>query len=227
VGTETQNLGLDRFAKGVNYVFPVNTVLQPDEYLVLASDEHYFNLRYGFFPFGVYSGQLDNGGEQIVLLNASGDTLISFRYNDKQPWPEFADGEGYSLVLANIGLNPDYNNPASWRASKKINGNPGGNDVSVRPERNLSLPEKFVLLQNYPNPFNSRTIISFEVPQKALVSITVFNVLGQELKTLVNQEFVAGRHVIKWEADDFSNGVYFICMKTDQYQHVIKVALIK
>ena len=227
VGTETQSLGLDHFAEGINFLFPVNTILHPGEYLVLASDAHYFNLRYGFSSFGVYSGQLDNGGEQIVLLDASGDTLISFRYNDKQPWPESADGEGYSLVFANPGLNPDYNNPANWRASKKINGNPGGNDLSVQPGKDRSLPEKFFLLQNYPNPFNSRTNISFEVSQKALVSITVFNVLGQEIKTLVNQEFITGRYIFNWEAGNFSNGVYFIFMKTNQYQHVIKVALIK
>ncbi|MBN1466340.1 CotH kinase family protein, partial [candidate division KSB1 bacterium] len=76
-GSETQNLSLARFIKGINYLFPANTILRPDNYLVLASEKNYFTLRYGFSPFGVYSGQLDNGGEQIVLLDASGDTLIS------------------------------------------------------------------------------------------------------------------------------------------------------
>lgn len=154
-------------------------------------------------------------------------TLISFRYDDKQPWPESADGAGYSLVLANMGLNPDYDNAASWRASTKIHGDPGVRDLSERHDKDLSLPEKFVLLQNYPNPFNSRTIISFEVSQKALVSIAVFNVLGQKLKTLVQQEFMPGHHVVEWDASDFSDGVYFIRLKTDHCQRVIKAALIK
>jgi hypothetical protein len=226
-GSATQNLGMVRFDKGIHYIFPVNTIIQPDEYLVLASDNHYFNLRYGFSPFGTYSGQLDNGGERIVLLDASGDTLISFRYYDKQPWPESADGDGYSLVLETTGLNPDYDNPANWRASEKIHGEPGVRNVSVRDDKDISLPQKFALMQNYPNPFNSETIISFAVPQKALVSISFFNVMGQELKTLVHREFMPGHHVIEWDAGAFSDGVYFIRMKTNQYQSVIKAVLIK
>jgi hypothetical protein len=226
-GGETQNLGLYRFVRGVNYVFPVNTILHPNEYLVMASDAHYFNLRYGFFPFGTYSGQLDNGGERIVLLDASGDTLISFRYNDKKPWPESADGGGYSLVLEKTGLNPDYDNPENWRASKKINGEPGVMNVSVRDDKDMSLPKEFALLQNYPNPFNSGTLISFDVPRKTSVSITLFNVLGQELETLVHREFMPGRHVIEWNAGAYSGGLYFIRMKTNKYQEVIKGVLIK
>jgi hypothetical protein len=226
-GPTAQNLGMARFVRGVNYGFPVNTILHPDEYLVLASDRHYFYLRYGFSPFGTYSGQLDNGGEQIVLLDASGDTLISFRYDDKRPWPESTDGEGFSLVLENTGLDPDYDNAANWRASKKIHGEPGIRNVSVRHDNEMSLPEDYALMQNYPNPFNSVTIISFVLPQKAFVSITLFNVLGQELKTLVHRELLPGRHVIEWDAGAFSDGLYFIRMKTNQYQSIIKGVLIK
>jgi hypothetical protein len=63
--------------------------------------------------------------------------------------------------------------------------------------------------------------------QKAFVSITLFNVLGQELVTLVHRELLPGRHVIEWDAGAFSDGLYFICMKTDPYQRVIKGVLIK
>jgi hypothetical protein len=208
-GTELQNLSLARFVKGVNYVFPANTVLQPNEYLVLASDEHYFGLRYGFSPFGAFGGQLDNGGERIALVDASGDTLISFRYNDKPPWPESADGEGYSLVLAHIGLSPDYDNPASWRASQSIHGDPGGKIVSVLHDKDISLPANFGLLQNYPNPFNSNTTISFSLPSKSYVVLEVFDVIGREVATLVNEELAAGNYHRQWNASNISSGVYF------------------
>ena len=209
VGTETQNLGLARFVKGVNYVFPANTILRPYEYLVLASDEHYFNLRYGFSPSGAYSGQLDNGGERIVLLDSSGDTLISFHYDDKLPWPESADGGGYSLVLAHIGLNPDYDNAANWRASQKIHGEPGVRIVSVRHDNVMSQPAKFALLQNYPNPFNPSTAISFSLPSKSYVQLKVFDMMGREVATLVNEELAAGNHSRQWNASNISSGVYF------------------
>jgi hypothetical protein len=228
VGTETQNLSLARFVKGVNYVFPANTILRPNEYLVLASDEHYFTLRYGFSPFGVYSGQLDNGGERIVLVDASGDTLISFRYDDKSPWPESADGDGYSLVLANIGLHPDYDNAASWYASKKIHGEPGLRNVSVRPDKDKSLPATFTLLQNYPNPFNSSTVISFSLPSKSLVQLKVFDVMGREVATLVNEQMAAGNHYHQWNVSNISSGVYFYRLTTNTgYTQTKKLLLLK
>jgi hypothetical protein len=227
-GTEAQNLSLARFVKGVNDVFPANTILRPAEYLVLASDEHYFSLRYGFSPFGAYSGQLDNGGERIVLVDASGDTLISFRYNDKLPWPESADGDGYSLVLANIGLNPDYDNPASWRASQQIHGDPGGRIVSVLHDKDISLPAKFGLLQNYPNPFNSNTTILFSLPSKSYVLLKVFDLMGREVATLVNGELAEGNHYLQWNASDVSSGVYFYRLGTNRgYIQTKKLLLLK
>jgi hypothetical protein len=227
IGTEAQNMGLDRFAKGFNYVFPSNTILRPDEYLVLASDAHYFNLRYGFSPFGIYSGQLDNGGERIVLLDAAGDTLISFRYNDKLPWPVSADSEGYSLVLINIRLNPDYDNPVSWRASQKIHGDPGGSIVSVHQGKDQSLPEKFILSQNYPNPFNSSTVISFSLPLKLLVLLKVFDIMGREVATLVNEELAAGNHYHQWNASNITSGVYFYQLKSGSFIDTKKLVLLR
>ncbi|MBN2088856.1 T9SS type A sorting domain-containing protein, partial [candidate division KSB1 bacterium] len=215
VGTETQNLSLARFIKGVNYVFPANTVLRPGEYLVLASDEYYFNHRYGFSPFGVYSGQLDNGGERIVLVDAAGDTLISFRYDDKSPWPESADGAGSSLVLNSLALHPDYNNAASWHASQKIHGEPGQKNVSVHADNEKSQPATFTLMQNYPNPFNSRTVISFSLPTKSKVRLKVFDMLGREVTILVNEELTAGTYNRQWNALEFVSGIYFYQLATN------------
>jgi hypothetical protein len=227
VGTETQNLSLARFVKGVNYVFPTNTVLRPDEYLVLASDEHYFSLRYGSSPFGAYSGQLDNGGERIVLLDASGDTLISFRYDDKPPWPESADGEGYSLVLAHMGLNPDYENAASWRASIKIHGDPGGRNVSVRQDKDLSRPEEFVLLQNFPNPFNSTTKITYSIPRNSLITLKVYNLLGQEVATLFDGMRQPGNYEAIFDGGELASSIYLYRLTANDFVETKKFILLR
>jgi hypothetical protein len=227
VGTETQNLSMARFTKGVNYIFPTNTILRPGEYLILVSDAHYFYMRYGFSPFASYSGQLDNGGEQIILLDASGDTLISFQYDDKQPWPEPADGKGYSLVLAHIGLNPDYDNVANWIASEKIHGDPGGKYVSVRPDIDISQPSKFALLQNYPNPFNSSTVISFNLPLRSSVLLKVFDIMGQEIATLINEELAAGNYSRQWNVSNISSGVYFYRLQCGSFTETKKLVLLR
>jgi hypothetical protein len=95
---------------------------------------------------------LDHGGAPTVLLDGSDDTLILLRYDDKSPRLQSADGKGCSLVHAHIGLNPDYDNAASWQASIKIRGDLGGRIVLGLHNRDVCHPEKSVLMQNYPNP---------------------------------------------------------------------------
>lgn len=74
--------------------------------------------------------------------------------------------------------------------------------------------DKFELFQNSPNPFNSSTIIKYHLPEKTTVKLKIFNIMGQEVKTLVNSDQSAGRHSIIWHGDNNSNsgvtsGVYF------------------
>jgi len=227
-GTETQNLSLDRFVKGVNYVFPVNTILRPNECLVLASDEHYFNFRYGFSPFGVYSGKLDNGGERIALLDASGDTLISFRYDDKQPWPEDADGKGYSLILQSTSIPPDYNNAASWCTSYQLHGSPGYIDTADVEDSRPFLPGEFILQQNYPNPFNSTTVISFGIECDCQVTLLVYDITGQQIACLAKKRpYTAGHYAFQWDAADLSSGIYLLSMLVGNVKRVIKLVHLK
>ena len=71
-------------------------------------------------------------------------------------------------------------------------------------------PEAYVLSQNYPNPFNPMTTISFNASNASLVTVKVYNVLGQEIKTLMNQELVEeGVHELRFDASALSSGVYF------------------
>ena len=78
---------------------------------------------------GMFRGDLENDGEQIVLQAADGSTIRDFTYNDKHPWPESADGDGYSMVLIAPRTNPDHRNPFNWRSSVDADGSPGGGDA--------------------------------------------------------------------------------------------------
>ena len=70
------------------------------------------------------------------------------------------------------------------------------------------LPEEFNLSQNYPNPFNPATLIKFALPGSAKVTLKIYNILGQEVKTLLNDNLNAGYHEAKWDALNLSSGVY-------------------
>ena len=79
------------------------------------------------------------------------------------------------------------------------------------------IPNKFMLSQNYPNPFNPNTQIRFSIPETELVSLIVFDVLGNEVATLVNEERPAGTYEIMWNAADLSSGVYLYQIKAGEF----------
>jgi photosystem II stability/assembly factor-like uncharacterized protein len=81
------------------------------------------------------------------------------------------------------------------------------------------MPGDFVLHQNYPNPFNPSTTISFDLPTRSQVTLKVFNVLGQEVATLVDGEVQAGRHRVLWNAPQNPSGVYFCRLTAHGTEH--------
>lgn len=132
---ELKNTGLSpldlsgiRFCNGISFSFPIQTILNPDEFIVLSSNQSHFIRRYDFTPFSEYEGLLDNTGERIILINAVNDTLFSICYQDRTPWPVAADGKGNSLVSDLINPIGDQNNPTAWQASLNIHGSPGKDD---------------------------------------------------------------------------------------------------
>ncbi len=101
-----------------------------------------------------------------------------------------------------------------------------GADV-VGVEETGTLPEAYALSQNYPNPFNPTTVISFAIPEQADVTLKVFNLLGQEVATLMNGVRTAGTHEVNFNASSLSSGVYFYTIKAGQFTSTKKMMLIK
>jgi hypothetical protein len=234
------NLSGFYFIDGVEYTFPARATINPEEFIVLASNENKFNDRYGFLPFGKFSGQLDNGGEKITLVTSSNDTVFSVKYNDKSPWPETADGGGYSLVTKEINPTGDLNDAMNWIASSAVNGSPGKDDpVSTDVKsKNSSLPEEFILSQNYPNPFNPVTRIKFSIPIGAYcsaggetplhwVTLKVYDVLGNLVAVLLNEEKPAGEYEVVIDGGKLSSGVYFYQLKSGSFTSTKKMLLLK
>ena len=89
-----------------------------------------------------------------------------------------------------------------------------------------------LLYQNYPNPFNPSTNIKFSMTQKAFVTITIYNVLGEEVTKLVNEEFSPGTYETTWDATNYPSGVYYykLAVSSEQltrYTETKKMVLIK
>lgn len=90
-----------------------------------------------------------------------------------------------------------------------------------------SVPTQFALEQNYPNPFNPTTMLSFAMPESGHVTLKVYNLLGQEVVTLVNEIRDAGQHSVSFNANDLSAGVYLYVMETGEFSSTKRMTLLK
>jgi hypothetical protein len=121
-----------QLTNGLAFTFPLGQRLAPSGTAVLVRNPAQFALRYPGVPVtGTYAGSLANGGERLTLVHADGRPLFSVAYRDAPPWPVAADGEGFSLVLADPNLPADPDDPARWRASARPGGSPGADDPPV------------------------------------------------------------------------------------------------
>lgn len=89
------------------------------------------------------------------------------------------------------------------------------------------IPTVFALHQNYPNPFNPTSTIRYDLPHSSDVAIRLYDVLGREVSTLVNEKQEAGFRQVAWDATNFASGVYFYRLQTDEFVAVKKLLLLK
>ena len=104
--------------------------------------------------------------------------------------------------------------------------------ISVAASSGTDLPKAFALNQNYPNPFNPTTQIAFDLPVAAHVQLTVFNVLGQNVKTLVNGDMQAGHQLVTWNGrsdngSQVASGVYFYRISAGSFTQTMKMMMLK
>jgi hypothetical protein len=228
IGTIPIDLSRAFFSNGITYTFPFDATVEPNNFIVLASNQQEFNSRYGFTPFGDFIGHLDNGGETITLVTSTVDTVFSVTYSDLSPWPALPDGNGNSLVPTEINPEGNLNDPANWRASYAVHGSPGRDDLSTSAENpQEEIPESFALFQNYPNPFNPFTEISYALRNPGRVYLSVFDLLGREVSVLVNTLQKSGKHKVLFSGANLSSGIYFYRLRTADGMITKKMTLMK
>ncbi len=124
------------------------------------------------------------------------------------------DNRGSRSLKSERGLVNGYNQECG----------PETEDIIVS-ENNI-LPDKFSIT-NYPNPFNPSTNIKFNVPKDVQVSIKIYDMVGREVKTLVNEYKTAGRYSLTFSGSDFASGVYYYKIKAGEFEQVRKMILLK
>ncbi len=94
-------------------------------------------------------------------------------------------------------------------------------------EVSSNIPSKYILSQNYPNPFNPTTEMNFSIPVSGNTTLAIYNVLGQKVATLVNEELSAGSYKYQFDASNLTSGIYFYKLQSNDYSQVKKMMLIK
>ena len=122
----------------------------------------------------------------------------------------------------------DNSQAENWRASAG-NGSPGAANtvLSIETRGDEQLPSTLVLRQNYPNPFNPLTLIEFILPEPERVVLTIFNVLGQKVAVLIEEQMTAGPHKVEFETRNLSTGVYFYEVQAGPHRQMKKMMLMK
>jgi hypothetical protein len=141
---------------------------------------------------------------------------------------QYSGGNGKGDVML-VSLNNQLNLNAPY------SGGNGRGDIMVSltninirvQEVSVVLPTKYDLAQNFPNPFNPSTTIRYAIPRNVHVRLIVFDALGREVETLVNEKQTAGVYEATFNASQYSSGVYIYKLKTEGYSETKKMILLK
>jgi len=102
-----------------------------------------------------------------------------------------------------------------------------GVGISSKVQEKEPLPNEYLLMQNYPNPFNPSTIIGYEIQDTRFVSLKVYNILGENVATLVDGKQNAGSYEVQFYANNLASGFYFYRLETSSFSKTMKMLLLK
>ena len=186
------------------------TVNRDDGYAMAhTSDENY-----------VMAGTIDHD-LGLIKINAAGDTIWTKSYGTQnfdfaRSVKQTSDGGYIAAGVASISGSKIY----------LIKTDENGFITGMHDSKN-NVFNNFLLLQNYPNPFNPVTTIKFYLPKNSVVSLKIYNILGEEITTLISAPLLSGFHRYQWDATKFASGIYLYQLQAQNYTETKKMFLIK
>ena len=206
----------------------IELYINPGDYLVLGRNvDNTVNGGYTA-DYGYSSFQLSNSEDEIFLVDNENRIVDEIEYNSSFPY-----SSGASMYLRNIDY--DNNVDTSWAMSDMEYGlgdlgTPGrawDDSLSTSNDIDFGLPQTFVLFPSYPNPFNPITTIKFSVETFHATSISIYNLTGRLVETLIKDEIPVGNYEITWNASSQPSGVYFVKLSNGESVQTQKLILLK
>jgi len=170
----------------------------------------------------------------VSSITSSPGGMVSSHFFEYNAGYAFADtlrpGKAYWVKVNNFGKIVLSSSPSvalAQRLRMTLTSETPPPPPDESPVRSAALPSKFQLEQNYPNPFNPSTVISYELPSDSRVELKIYDMLGQEVATLVDGEQSAGYKSVRFIATDIPSGVYFYRVKAGEFTDIKKMLLLK
>ncbi|MCW8806106.1 MAG: T9SS type A sorting domain-containing protein [Ignavibacteriaceae bacterium] len=196
----------------------------------------------------IQSSDIDNDDKEELIINL-GNYLLILKFNGEPNQHSYEiyyakidelSQPGANFMPVSIAdLNKDGKKDILLPMDKYLNPNTAlfsyllvQDTVTSVKDNDAQIINKFDLSQNYPNPFNSSSQIKIISGQRSSIQIVIYNILGKEVKTLLNKELPAGEYTIEWDGKDnegssLPSGIYFIQMTAGKYRQTIKTVLLK
>jgi photosystem II stability/assembly factor-like uncharacterized protein len=180
-----------------------------------------------------WESQISGTSNQLLSVNFN-DTNIGFVVGSSGTILKTTDG-GMNWENQSNGISPwlhsvcFVDNNTGWIVGdgSTILKTTNGGVTIVKEEETFEVPADFVLYQNYPNPFNPTTTITFQISEPGFVSLKVYNVLGNEVVTLINEEKAPGKYEIKFDGSHLSSGIYFYKLQSGKFGETKKMLFLK
>lgn len=196
----------------------------------------------GTYIYGVYLSS-DEGNtwiqsslndQHVYSLAVSGDNVFAGTHSPPFSF-YFSPDNGVSWTGRSEGLINPMNITALCVMNNYIFAGTDGHGVYKRPLSELTgittisneVPDKFILSQNYPNPFNPSTKIKFSIPNSQNTTLKIYDALGKELETLVNEHLSAGYYETDWDASNYPSGFYFYTLNSEKFSKTKKMFFLK
>lgn len=156
-----------------------------------------------------------------IYYTSADSGLVAYYRFDKIEKLTLADGSTYDYCIRDLSLNNNHAkiiNGGILVEHEKITSANGGNE---------SIITDYTLYQNYPNPFNPRTTINYSIPKQVNVTIIIYDALGREVTTLINEEKSIGNYSVEFNATNLSSGIYFYQMRINNNIQTKQMILLK
>ncbi len=182
------------------------------------------------------SEKLNSGATQNVtwIYEDVSNVSISYTSDNGSSWNTLASNvsaanKSYTWLVPNINSQQckikisDSNNLQYFDESDSV--------FTIKPlvkiQEGSEIPTKYTLYQNYPNPFNPSTIINYSIPKRSNIIIRVYDIIGREMATLLNEEKDAGNYSVKFDGSKLSSGIYFYQLRSGNFVETKKLLLMK